>query len=183
MGLIISINPPKYAPASIERFDDDGRLHCVDGPALVGPDREIWAIHGRLHRLDGPAWIDRVVKIEQWSVDGDIHRGDGPARILFPGHPGSWGKPQDVLIQEWWRRGKRYRDDGPAVIYSTGYRQWYLDHQVSEIEFLVLTKAMSRDHAERLLMQELGKRDRKLLLRFLNEALVPSRKLEDHEAW
>ena len=70
----------------------DDLLHRVDGPAVVGVDKngnvmhEEWRILGKQHRQDGPAWFYRnsdtgVVHHEMWYEYGLEHREDGPAEI------------------------------------------------------------------------------------------------------
>ena len=44
--------------ADIRKLDEDGRLHCEDGPAFISKaGSSEWWIHGKAHRLDGPASI------------------------------------------------------------------------------------------------------------------------------
>lgn len=38
------------------KLDQDGHLHCDDGPAITSPDGSfVWFKHGQIHREDGPA--------------------------------------------------------------------------------------------------------------------------------
>ena len=67
--------------------DQNGLLHCDDGPAVTSADGSfVWFKHGRIHREDGPAvrlvFSDRIE--EQFWVDGveqetcrDVKRLDG----------------------------------------------------------------------------------------------------------
>ena len=55
------------------KLDNDGHLHCEDGPAITSQDGSfVWFKHGRIHRQDGPAvrlvFADRVE--EQYWLDG-----------------------------------------------------------------------------------------------------------------
>jgi len=45
-----------------------GKLHRIDGPAVINGDRLEWWADGKLHRTDGPAVIDGD-RLEWW-VDG-----------------------------------------------------------------------------------------------------------------
>src|ERR1700760_2897730 len=69
-----------------------GPLHRVGGPALTFTSRngivveEKFYKDGKLHRLDGPAVISRdpyngAITVEEWYRDGSLHREDGPARV------------------------------------------------------------------------------------------------------
>ena len=51
-------------------FNEDGQLHCRDGPAIIHPDgSEMWYQNGQLHREDGPAviWEDGE---KEWWIEG-----------------------------------------------------------------------------------------------------------------
>ena len=62
--------------------DDQGRLHCEDGPALTLEDgSEYWYCHGHLHRVNGPA-VSNSNGLEWWEK-GKMHRTDGPASIFY----------------------------------------------------------------------------------------------------
>ena len=81
--------------------DDDGLLHCDDGPAISHPNgHEEWWNHGKRHRIGGPA----------------MYRFFPP-----PFHkPGDWHS-------EWWKNGKKHRLDGPAVESYTGEKVWFVE--------------------------------------------------------
>lgn len=54
--------------------DDEGRLHCVDGPAVLWKDgSQSWWFHGKLHRLDGPAVIV-VIPVDATPLRVEIRR-------------------------------------------------------------------------------------------------------------
>jgi len=62
-----------------KRFDDDGRLHCLDAPAVVwGSQSMNWYQHGKRHRSDGPA-VEYADGSKEWWIDGKLHHLDGPA--------------------------------------------------------------------------------------------------------
>ena len=77
--------------------DENGLLHCMDGPALVsnkeeyidvteaevGPPAlrrgpgEVWYFHGKVHRIGGPAETSGTEKEENWYVNGEwVEDGD-----------------------------------------------------------------------------------------------------------
>jgi len=50
----------EYPFGPIERkYNEDGRLHCDDGPAIISPSRCCWYIDGRKHGLDVDIWGSR----------------------------------------------------------------------------------------------------------------------------
>jgi hypothetical protein len=63
----------------IEHRDAEGRLHRLDGPALIHANGSTkWYRHGRRHRQDAPACV-YVNGTRKWYRDGLRHRDDGPA--------------------------------------------------------------------------------------------------------
>jgi hypothetical protein len=57
--------------ASKLRRNKEGKLHCLDGPAVEYSDgSKEWWINGKLHRLNGPAavWLDGH---NEWYICGD----------------------------------------------------------------------------------------------------------------
>ena len=46
-----------YDPNIIEIKNNDGELHCEDGPALYSSDLQAWFINNKRHREDGPAVV------------------------------------------------------------------------------------------------------------------------------
>jgi len=101
-------------------YDQEGRNHRVDGPAIEYPDGEMrWYQHGQLHRDDGPA-IERIDGSEDWYQHGQFHRDDGPT-IKHPGPNG---------FQAWHQRGELHRMDGPALLGNDGYHTWYFQGQL-----------------------------------------------------
>lgn len=100
--------------------DNQGRLHCEDGPAVYYSDGsvEVWYWHGKIHRKGGPAY--KYGSSIKWYRHGRLHRLDGPAVETY-------------YEKSWWKDGRRHRDkDLPAEIqYSTHgrkrihRRRWY----------------------------------------------------------
>ena len=96
-----SIDPYLINHNNIYRFDQEGRFHCDDGPAVIFANvyhcTARWYRHGVLHRVGGPA-IDGICEGggEEWRQNGLLHRLDGPART-------------DPIngIQTWWIEGKQ----------------------------------------------------------------------------
>lgn len=60
----------RHTVDGIERWYEDGKLHRLNGPAVIGPDgREIWYKDGLPHRQSGPAFIDSDGR-QEWWIDG-----------------------------------------------------------------------------------------------------------------
>ena len=54
----------------IEHRNENGELHCTDGPAVEWPDgTQEWWVNGQLHRVGGPA-IVQANGTRAWFVDG-----------------------------------------------------------------------------------------------------------------
>ena len=117
--------------------DEQGQLHRVAGPAVIGPDDcQEWYLHGQLHRVAGPALI-RADGTQWWYLHGSRHRAAGPA-LIYPNGRCEWyqhGFPHRVDGpavthpdggQWWYLHGSRHRADGPAVIYPNGRCEWWL---------------------------------------------------------
>jgi len=63
----------------IEHRDGEGRLHRIDGPALIHANGSVkWYRHGVRHREGAPACV-YVNGTRKWYRDGLRHRDDGPA--------------------------------------------------------------------------------------------------------
>jgi hypothetical protein len=59
-------------------LDKQDRYHRKNGPAIIKPNgNEFWFKHGKLHRLDGPAIITELE--QNWYYYGKLHRRDAPA--------------------------------------------------------------------------------------------------------
>jgi len=120
----------------------NGRLHCIDGPAVTQEDgQQEWFIYGWRHRDDGPAVI-KANGDEYWWQHGSLHRDDGPAIIWASGgaewrwhdqlhcgiENGVEHKDKPAIESdgryEWYRHGQCHRDNSPAVIIGK-YKAWY----------------------------------------------------------
>ena len=66
-----------------------GKLHRLDGPAMVSPRGKKWYQNGQLHRTDGPA-IEHSNGEKQWWQNGVRHRLDGPAIERVSGNKQYW---------------------------------------------------------------------------------------------
>ena len=92
----------------------DGKLHRLNGPALISADgTENWYLNGKRHREGGPAIENE--KIKEWWMFGKRHRLDGPATVI----------PGDEKM--WWVDGKLHREDGPAIEKEDGTKYWYIN--------------------------------------------------------
>ena len=84
-----------------QHLDEDGFLHCDDGPAVIYDDgTEEWYKHGVPHRIGGPAYISSTLKV--WFNDGLIHNEDGPAS--------EW-EQEGKIIKLWNLNGIHFKDE------------------------------------------------------------------------
>jgi len=68
-----------------KRWQVDGKLHRIDGPAYEDCDgSKAWYVDGKLSRTGGPA-IEYPDGSKEWRLNGDLHRTDGPAIELTDG--------------------------------------------------------------------------------------------------
>ena len=94
--------------------NSEGKLHRLDGPAVVDPDgQERWYKNGDLHREDGPARVTNI-GTQQWYLNGKANRVDGPAVIYANG------------TKEWLLNGQLHRLDGPAIERSNGVKEFFV---------------------------------------------------------
>jgi hypothetical protein len=123
-------------------FDDDNKLHCDDGPALIYRKQNIFHYskyfhHGKLHRANGPAF-ELLEKHKEWYLNDELHRVDGPAIEISDGYKvwyinGKLHRIDGPAIErrlgtkEWYVNGKRHRVDGPAIISANGNKEWWID--------------------------------------------------------
>lgn len=62
----------------LQLWHKDGRLHRVDGPAIIFPDGGTqWYQNGRLHRIGGPA-IETASGFKMWFEHGVFSSEVGP---------------------------------------------------------------------------------------------------------
>ena len=105
----------KYYPSGKihyeEWYNQNGKLHRIDGPAIldyfefedVKIEREQWYLNGKLHREKDPAYIKYLysgeIDYEEWWVNGNLHRTDGPAFIEY-------SESGKIEIEEWYLNGE-----------------------------------------------------------------------------
>lgn len=96
-------------------YDDEGRLHREDGPAVLYENgTQIWWHHGKVHRADDLPAVLRVEGTQEWYYQGERHRdNDQPAMVTAGGR------------KMWYQHGQLHRDDDPAIIYEDGTEAWY----------------------------------------------------------
>lgn len=116
--------PKRYSSGLVKWFNDENRLHRVDGPAILWPDGQgEWYLNGLLHRDGGPAVSDGHG--DTWYHNGEVHRDDGPA---VEGRNG---------YKSWYKHGKQHRIGGPAVeeVGALDDEYWVDDRQFTEEEY------------------------------------------------
>lgn len=125
----------------ITEWRTNGKLHRIDGPAVIYPDKNYsWFIEGEMIRsadvyqqkagltdeqmtfliltYGSPTVIYPIINpidgaYEWHDKHGQLHRDDGPARLL-------------PHIEEWYQHGELHRDYAPAVIVEfSGAEHWY----------------------------------------------------------
>lgn len=65
-------NPQVDAHGTERWYDEDGKLHRVDGPAVRAPiGNNYWYQHGKLHRLDGPAVVSSGGGL--WYINNQLY--------------------------------------------------------------------------------------------------------------
>ena len=106
---------PALRGGGVERWYRLGKLHRLDGPAVIADNGlyQHWYRYGKRHREDGPAIVDEREGIV-WYHLGKIHRVEGPAVVLVNG------------FMAWYRSGKLHREGGPAVMKQDGTQEWWL---------------------------------------------------------
>jgi hypothetical protein len=93
---------------------------------------------GRLHRMDGPAVINKVRGTEEWWRNGRRHRLKGPA--IYETNPG------EDYEEQWFRKGKKHRVGGAAVTtYRTWngvekYQYWLLGEEYDHKEYKMVVR-------------------------------------------
>ena len=108
------------ADKTVANFDDAGKLHCEDGPAVVWSDGCLeWWHHGKRHREGGPAvtWADGTTF---WYNDGVRHRIDGPATELPMENPNDYVDFHQS--NEWFFEGTKYSYDEWLTKIPESYR-------------------------------------------------------------
>lgn len=93
----------------MDHYDENGKLHNLNGPAKIRNGYFIWYKHGIIHRDD-------------CGCNGEIHENCGPA-IVFTNK------------NEWRKNGLTHRISGPAVVKKVNYNNlgvkksefWYFE--------------------------------------------------------
>jgi hypothetical protein len=79
IGVVMMKNPVIDTNGNKRWYDDNSKLHRVDGPALEYANGDkYWCINGELHRVDGPA-LEYIDGTKAWYLNGQCHCADGPA--------------------------------------------------------------------------------------------------------
>ena len=86
----------KQTPDGIFHYNNQGQLHCKDGPAIIRVDgTKEWYFNGQRHRIGEPAFEGSNGAKSWWLFD-KLHRINGPAYEGFSGY------------KEWWFDGVLY---------------------------------------------------------------------------
>ena len=96
-------NPVIDSDGTKRWYNEQGKRHREDGPAIVYPDGSVWYLNGQYHREDGPA-VEWATGRKEWWLNGKRHREDGPA---YEGFTGS---------KSWYLNGKKYTEEEFALI-------------------------------------------------------------------
>ena len=116
--------PHSFYTITKKYYDEKRRLHCEDGPAIVGDDIEAWYRHGKLHRKFNPALIDYRGKF--WYQNGRSHRLDGPAK--------EWVDTSIPLA--FWSDSSGVWSDSSGVWYISDHHL-YFDEWIEKLETVV----------------------------------------------
>lgn len=87
------------ACGTVRYKDGSGRLHRVNGPAVVYCSGELWYRNGLRHRLHGPAVIFYDGHSE-WYLHDKLHREDGPAVVYAGGGRVAWFLNDQFMTEE-----------------------------------------------------------------------------------
>src|ERR1039458_336124 len=81
----VELAPRVHSDGTKEWFNDNDKLHRVDGPAIEHADgTRQWWLDGKRHRVGGPA-VEKADGDLAWYEHGHRHRVDGPAIIRADG--------------------------------------------------------------------------------------------------
>jgi hypothetical protein len=106
----------------IKRYYYCGKLHCINGPAVIGPDYTEWYQNDQLHRVGNGPSIEYANGDKQWYQNGKRHRLDGPAI-------------ESSFYNEWYQNDKLHRIDGPAIEDTIdNYKGWYQNGLLHRID-------------------------------------------------
>lgn len=87
-----------------EYYNENGRLHREDGPAIeYNNGSEAWLKNGLYHRIGGPAVTSTVggAITKYYWLNGKRHREDGPAFECIGGHKEYWFNNRKYSFEEW----------------------------------------------------------------------------------
>ena len=87
-------------------WNQNGKLHREDGPAIEEVNGTGWYQKGVAHREDGPA-IDWKKGEKYWYQKGKLHREDGPAIEKVNGNKSWYIKGEKLSEQEFLNRNKK----------------------------------------------------------------------------
>jgi hypothetical protein len=91
---------------TIRWFDEKGRLHREDGPAIIMKNGyQAWYKEGKYHRDGGPAIITKSGS-KKWFKENNIHRGNGPAVEYYDGRK-LWYINGEVYTEEEYKNEMR----------------------------------------------------------------------------
>lgn len=117
----------------INFFDEEGRLHREDGPAVtIENGIKMWFIHGVLHREDGPA-IEAIHLDDgynAWYLNGKVSRNEaeGPALEYKNGR------------KMYCKDNMLHRENGPALIDPKEGEKYFLeDSEITRCTFLKIS--------------------------------------------
>jgi hypothetical protein len=115
----VEYHPLTRKKVKVTYFDDEGRPHRDDGPAILtfAPTglelSRTYCQHGVITRDDGPAI--EMIDLEDlyheliWVKNGKRHREDAPAQITTDLVTGV------EFAVKWWHNDKKHRENGAAV--------------------------------------------------------------------
>ncbi len=124
--------------------NEKGELHCDNGPAVYDEKKEymLYYKNGKLHRLDGPAliqpkYIDGIHHKEEWYKDGLLHR-DGDAPALYYTFTSATSEIEGYE-KTYYKYGKQHRIGAPARFLYDPFTpddksimcEWYIDDEMS----------------------------------------------------
>lgn len=136
-NLTIPLDHVKYLiDNGYQCFDNKGLLHNSYGPAHIDTDSEQWWIHGKLHRVDGPALI---VNIEPDAINTILNKIVLKINKVFKT---SFKVNLSSKGYSWHRYGKKHREDGPAIDFPYKKEYYLEDVQYSYEEWSRRTKLL-----------------------------------------
>jgi len=118
----------------------NGKFHCETGPAITGPNGDMYCINNRKHRIgpDGEKLPAVTFKSgQEYWVDGERHCTTG------------WAMHNDIGTDQegyyWFQNGDLHRDDGAAVEFVNGGRHYYVHGKLHRVDGPALIKPITHD--------------------------------------